>query len=34
VQNDIRVRDELLTMDVTVQGKAYLENEMEMRGEH
>jgi hypothetical protein len=34
VQNDTRVRDDPLTMDVAVQGKAYMENEIEMRGEH
>ena len=34
VQNDTRVRDDPLTMDVAVQGKSYMENEMEMRSEH
>ena len=34
MQNEKRVRDELLTIEVTVQGKTYVENEMEMRGKH
>ena len=34
VKNDIKVRDEPLSMDVIVQGKAYLLNETRVRGEY
>ena len=34
VKNDIKVRDEPLTMDVIVQGKAYVLNETRVRGEY